>query len=184
MTMSDAKQVVKRQMERSGNTLFLGLEPLTNKEFFKPNANGVSAAWTIGHLSCVADLFSSWFDNELMFGVKFHRVFNETAAVETNTVARMKRVRESYPKADLLLRFRQAIIKVMHALDAFDVEQWDAPGPLDTPISMPTGGTVWELLAVHIYWHCGELAGSMERFHGTYTLNIAPHYFFYEVETS
>jgi hypothetical protein len=43
---------------------------------------------------------------------------------------------------------------------------------------MATGGAIWERLAVHGYWHCGELAGSMPRFFGTYTLNIAPHHLY------
>jgi hypothetical protein len=38
---------------------------------------------------------------------------------------------------------------------------------------------VWEHLSVHTYWHLGELTGLLSRFHGTYTLNTLPHYFYY-----
>lgn len=70
------------------------------------------------------------------------------------------------------------MVKALRALEAFDAGQWDALAPPVVPVSLLTGGAVWELLAVHVYWHLGELAGSMPRFAGTYTLNILPHYFY------
>jgi hypothetical protein len=177
--MTDVRQVIKRQMVRSGDTLLSALEPASGEEFFAGNVTGFSAAWTVGHLSCVADLFSSWFDGHLLFGYEFHQVFNETAATGTDIASRVALARESYPKADLLPRFCQAMIKAMRALDAFDLAQWDAPAPPGAPVSLLTGGAVWEHLAVHAYWHLGELAGSMPRFAGTYTLNILPHHLHY-----
>jgi hypothetical protein len=177
--MTDVKQVIARQMDRSGNTLMLGLEPVSDEEFFAENVTGFSAAWTVGHLSCVADLFSSWFDGYLRFGREFHRVFNETDVTECIPVSRAASVdRERYPKAELLFLFRQAMVKALRALEEFDLEQWDAPAPPAAPVSLLTGGSVWELLAVHVYWHLGELSGSMPRFAGTYTLNTVPHYFY------
>lgn len=177
--MTDVKQVIARQMDRSGNTLMLGLEPVSDDEFFAENATGFSAAWTIGHLACVADLFSSWFDGHLLFGCEFHAVFNETDVAGPAPVSKAESASsKDYPKAYLLLRFREAMVKALRALEAFDAGQWDAPAPPGTPASLLNGGTVWEHLAVHVYWHLGELAGSMPRFAGTYTLNIVPHYFY------
>ena len=146
----------------------------------KENPNGFSAAWVVGHLACVADLFSSWHDNgRLLLDPEFHSVFNETDVVEDGPVSKAASVdRALYPKAALLFRFRQAMVKALRVLNAFELSQWDAPGPSGVPVSLSTGGAVWELLAVHAYWHCGELSGSMERFRGTYTLNILPHYFY------
>jgi hypothetical protein len=46
------------------------------------------------------------------------------------------------------------------------------------PDTLMTCGAVWEHLAVHTYWHLGELTASLPRFHGTYTLNTVPHYFY------
>lgn len=177
--MTDAKQVIARQMDRSGNTLHLALEPVSDDEFFAENPNGFSAAWVTGHLACVADLFSSWFDYGLLFDRGFHQAFNETDVTRAGSVSKAASVsRERYPKADLLFLFRQAVVKALRALEAFDLAQWDAPPPPGVPVSLRAAGDVWEHLAVHVYWHLGELAGSMPRFAGTYTLNMVPHYFY------
>ncbi|MEM6988999.1 MAG: hypothetical protein AAF721_00835, partial [Myxococcota bacterium] len=52
------KDIIRRQMNRSGNLLLGALEPLSDAEFFAGGASGVSPAWTVGHLACVTDLFS------------------------------------------------------------------------------------------------------------------------------
>lgn len=176
--LNPAAAVIARQLDRSGNTLMLALEPLDEAEFFAGNPNGFSAAWVTGHLACVADLFSSWFDGRLLLGPSFHAVFNQTA-VTAEDADRVTMARQ-YPKARLLLEFRRAMIKALRALAAFDEEQWDATGPAGIPVSLVTGGAVWEALAAHVYWHCGELAGSMPRFFGTYTLNVLPHHLYYQ----
>lgn len=177
--MTDARQVITRQIDRSSNTLLLGLEPVSDDEFFAENPDGFSAAWITGHLACVADLFSSWFGGRLLLEPTFHQVFNDTAITGAGLVSKAESVsRDGYPKEILLLRFRQAMVKALQVLNAVDMAQWDAPGPPGTPVSLLTGGAVWEILAVHVYWHLGELAGSMPRFSGTYTLNILPHYLY------
>jgi hypothetical protein len=177
--MTTVKQVIERQVDDAGNTLVLALEPLGDDEFYAENATGFSAAWTLGHLACVADLFSSWFDGHLLFGREFHRVFNDTGVADSGPASKAASVsREDYPKEFLFLGFRQAVIKALDTLDAFDVAQWDDTAPPGAPVGLLTAGAVWERLAAHAYWHCGELAGSMPRFFGTYALNIVPHYFY------
>jgi hypothetical protein len=173
-------QVIARQLTRSGETLLLAMEPLDEAEFFAENANGFSAAWVTGHLACVADLFSSWFDGgQLLLDKGFHQVFNETAVVAAGMESKAASVnRERFGKALLLLRFRQAVIKALLVLKKLDPAAWDAPPPPGVPATLLTGGAVWEILAAHVYWHCGELAGSMPRFFGTYTLNILPHHLY------
>jgi hypothetical protein len=179
-----AKDIIANQIIRSGETLMLALEPLTNDEFFGCLETGFSAAWSVGHLACVADLFSSWLDiKPKMFGDSFHDVFNETDinGWEPQTTSKAARVdRDTFPKEMLLHNFRHAVIKALGVLDKFDTGRWYVKGIASVP-SLITAGEVWELLAVHIYWHCGELAGSMPRFFGTYTLNILPHHFYRRV---
>jgi hypothetical protein len=178
--MTDAKQLIARQITRSGDTFLLAMEPLDEAEFYAENSNGFSAAWVTGHLACVADLFSSWFDGGQAFlGAGFHAVFNETAITGPAGVSKAASVdRETYGKDLLLLRFRQAMVKALGVMRTFELAAWDDPAPPGVPVTMRTGGDVWEILAAHIYWHCGELAGSMPRFAGTYTLNIAPHHLY------
>jgi hypothetical protein len=175
--MTDLRQLIERQMDSAGNRLVLALEPLSEEEFFAANATGFSAAWTTGHLACVADLFSSWFNGQLLFSRDFHQVFNDTDAAEAGPVSKAVSS-DVYPRPYLLLQFRLAVMKALDTLDAFDLARWDAPAPPDAPVGLRTGGEVWERLAVHADWHCGELAGSMPRFVGTYALNIVPHYFY------
>ena len=177
--MTTVNQLIARQMTLSGERLLLAMEPLDDDEFFAGNANGFSAAWAVGHLACVADLFSSWFSGQLLLSRPFHAVFNETGVVAEGPVSKADSVnRELYPKAGLLLAFRQAMIKALRVLNAFEPARWDAPAPPGAPVSLLSGGAVWERLAVHGDWHCGELAGSMPRFYGTYPLNILPHHLY------
>lgn len=183
--LGPAASVVARQLDRSGNTLVLAMEPLDDEDFFAANANGFSAAWVVGHLACVADLFSSWFDGYRLLGSSFHAVFNDTAITPDRPLGKAASVRsEEFPKELLLLELRRAMVKALRALAAFDEEQWDVAGPPGIPVSLVTGGAVWEVLAAHVYWHCGELAGSMPRFFGTYALNILPHHFYVPPEGS
>lgn len=174
--------VVARQLDRSGNTLLLALEPVGDDEFFAENVNGFSAAWVTGHLACVADLFSSWFKGgRLLLDASFHAVFNETAVTAASSVSKAASVdRERYPKALLMLEFRRAMVKALRVLATVSEDAWGTAGPPMVPASLLTSGAVWEILAVHVYWHCGELAGSMPRFFGTYTLNTLPHYLYYQ----
>lgn len=176
--MSEPKAVVHRMVDRSATTLILAMEPVSAAEFYDENRDGFSAAWVIGHLTCFADLFSSWFDGELIFEPSFHAVFNET---EIRAVASSKASLVEpalYPKEFLLYRFQLAVVKALRALEEFDAAVWDGPPPDDVPVSLRTGGDVWEIFAAHIYWHCGQLAGSMPRFYGTYTLGLLAHHFY------
>jgi hypothetical protein len=178
--MTTPKQVVARQVARSGHILLNALEPVSDSEFFEQLPTGFSAAWTVGHLACVADLFSSWLhDRRLVLSRSVHQVFNETDLTEPGAVSKAASVdREAYPKTVLLRMFCQAVTKALRVLNEFGDDQWDAPAPTVVPVTLLTGGAVWEHLAIHVYWHLGELAGSMPRFDGTYTLNILPHHLY------
>src|SRR5579859_694362 len=71
------KAVVRRQMNQAGNILLTAIEPFSSEEFFAEGLNGISAAWTVGHLACVMDLFTSWIEErELTISTAMHGVFN------------------------------------------------------------------------------------------------------------
>lgn len=174
--MTTLQQVIARQMTLTGERLMDALEPLTAAEFFAGLPTGYSPGWTLTHLTCVADLFSSWFDGVLLYDHEFHKVFNDTGISEPEPFTRAASIdQDLYPMSLLLHRFPEAMRKALRALAAFPVQQWDAPPPRAVPAIMPTGGWVWEHLGLHTAWHCGELAGSMERFYGTYSLNVLSH---------
>jgi hypothetical protein len=174
------KGMVARQMNRSGNALLCGLEPLLEEEFYASSPHGISAAWTVGHLACVSDLFSSWFGgNRLLLDASLHSVFNSLEIAAPSGMTKAETVDpKRYPKGQLFLLLRQAQVKALEVLDGFDAERWNAPVPRGVPDTLMTCGAVWEHLAVHTYWHLGELTASLPRFHGTYTLNTVPHYFY------
>jgi hypothetical protein len=174
------KGLIARQMNRGGNTLLCGLEPLSTDEFFANTAGGISAAWTVGHIACVNDLFSSWFSGDRVIDEETHRIFNNLAILPPTGVSKAASVDPGrYPKQTLLYLLRQGQTKALRALDAFDPARWDAPPPPCAPDTLQSCGAVWEHLSVHTYWHLGELTGLLSRFHGTYTLNTLPHYFYY-----
>jgi|SRR5580765_1518412 hypothetical protein len=175
--MTTLNQLIARQMDRMGTAFMNAMGPASGAEFFAANRNGFSAAWVAGHMACVYDLFSSWFSGELLFEDSFHALFNETDVAAPGPVSKAASVHPGcYSKALLLHRFNQAWVKAARTLNAFDVSRWDAPAPSGAPVSLITGGAVWEVLGLHVGWHCGELAGSMPRFYDTYALNTLAHY--------
>jgi hypothetical protein len=178
------KRIIRRQMNRSGNTLISALEPLDDDEFFAGAENGISAAWTVGHIACVTDLFTSWLDTGgLLLPRSVHDVFNSLDIGKKSGITKAETVdRTAYPKGDLLLMLRQSQVKALRVLDRFDVRRWESPAPEVVPDTLPTCGAIWEHLSVHTYWHLGELSGCLRRFHGTYTMNSVLHYFFAGVD--
>jgi hypothetical protein len=182
--VSTTVDTVIRQLTFSGERLLICAELLDPREFYAENADGYSAAWTIGHLACVTDLFRSWFDGEMLFEPGFHQVFNETAVVEEGVISKAATVDPArFPKELLMLRFREAQIKAMYTMEEFGFENWDEPGPPGLPVTIQTGGRLWEILAVHTEWHLGALAASVPRFRGTYLPNVLPHHLYRKEET-
>lgn len=179
------KQVVRRQMNQAGNILLSGLEPLTDQEFFAGGPNGISPAWTVGHLACVVDLFTSWItERGTVLPKAVHAVFNPLEiAKKTGTKAEQVDAR-AFPKADILLLFRQSQVRALHVLRDFDARRWEEPTPNTVPETLPTYGAIWQALGVHTFWHLGELCGCIPKFHGTYTLNTVVHYFYTPSESS
>ena len=167
-------------MNRSGNVLLGAMEPLTDEDFFDGGLNGVSPAWTLGHLACVTDLFGSWVRGTMpSLPVEVHNVFNSLDIGGTSEHTKAENVeRQPYSKSQIIQFFRLAQVELLATLDAFDEERWDDATPDYVPDSIHSYGTLWESLGVHTYWHLGELCGAHEKFHNTYTLNSVLHYFY------
>ncbi|HVH47186.1 MAG TPA: DinB family protein [Labilithrix sp.] len=168
-------------LNRSGNSLIAAIEPLSEEEFFGAGVNGISVAWTLGHLACVFDLFTSWIrGSRRMLPKEVHDVFNSLDVRAPGGPTKADVVRKAaYTKGEIQFMLRGAQIQALKLLETCTEQDWHArpagPGPED----LHTVGDIWEHLAVHTYWHMGELCGTFPRFHGTYSLNMLPHYFFY-----
>lgn len=175
-----AKSLVRHQMNQGGNILMSGLEPLTDAEFFAGGANGISPAWTVGHLACVLDLFTSWVEQrDLSLAPSTHEVFNSLQIDKQKDLSKAESVdAKLWPKGEILLLFRKSQVHALAVLRAFDMRLWDRTTPHNVPDTLPTWGDIWRSLGVHPFWHLGELAGCIPRFHGTYTLNTVTHYFY------
>ena len=166
-------------MNRSGNILLSGLEPLDDQAFFAPGLHGASPAWTVGHLACVTDLFDSWIRGQMpALSASFHKVYNSLDLSKKAQTKAEVVSEQDHSKQEIIMAYRQAQVRALETLDAFDVTRWDERTPHYVPDSLATYGEVWEALGMHTYWHLGELCGAVERFHGTYTLNSILHYFY------
>jgi hypothetical protein len=168
-------------LNRSGNSLYTAIEPLSEAEFFAGGSNGISVAWTIGHLACVFDLFTSWIHAEgPQLPKEVHGVFNSLDVKAPGGPSKAEIVANSgYRKSEILFMLRSAQISALKLLGKCSEAGWHMPPPGPHPDNLHTVGEIWEHLAVHTYWHMGELCGTFPRFHGTYTLNMLPHYFYF-----
>ncbi|MEM6997241.1 MAG: hypothetical protein AAF721_42445 [Myxococcota bacterium] len=112
----------------------------------------------------------------------FHRIFNPTDVVDLDLPSQTKAETvdpERWPAAKITLMFRQAQVRAFATLEAFDVGRWGERPPRKIPDDrLPTLGAIWETLAVHTYWHMGELAGAIPRYQGTTSMNTLLHYFY------
>ncbi len=174
------KAVVRRQMNQAGNILLTAIEPFSNDEFYAEALNGISAAWTVGHLACVMDLFTSWIEQrDLFIDATMHGVFN-SLEIERPTKTKAASVdRVAMPKPDIMLLFRNTQVRTLKLLDEFDVALWESRTPPHAPETLPTYGAIWQNLGVHTFWHLGELCGALPRFHNTHSLNTLAHYFYF-----
>jgi hypothetical protein len=181
VTLNPVGAAVRRMLNRSGNSLFTAIEPLTEAEFFVGGANGISVAWTVGHLACVFDLFTSWIHGGgCKLPKEVHGVFNSLDVKPPGGPSKAEVVTGSgYEKGEILFMLRSSQIAALKLLGACSEEAWEATPPGPHPDNLHTVGEIWEHLAVHTYWHMGELCGTFPRFHGTYTLNMLPHYFYF-----
>jgi hypothetical protein len=117
-------------------------------------------------------------DGKLLLPQETHDVFNGLDIGDKKFATKAEGVdRERYTKSRLIVNMRQAQVRLLKVLDVFDVQRWDEPSPDRIADTLPTLGCMWEHLAVHTYWHLGELSSAVERFHGTYTINAMLHYF-------
>lgn len=182
LASNPAGVAVRRMLNRSGNSLISAIEPLSDAEFFEAAASGISVAWTVGHLACVFDLFTSWIrGGNPNLPREVHGTFNNLdLRAPGESASKADVVRGSgYGKSDIQFMLRTTQIQGLKLLDTCTVSGWDAAPRGRHPDNLRTVGEIWEHLAVHTYWHMGELCGTFPRFHGTYTLNMLPHYFFY-----
>lgn len=176
------KRIIARQMNRSGNTLLSATEPMSDERFYAGGVNGISPAWTIGHLACVTDLFTSWMLGRPTVHPKAaHAVFNPLDIVRSRDTTKAESVDpSSFSRDDIVFYFRTGQVEALRFLKRFEVSNWELPPLGGSPENLPTNGCIWEHLAIHTYWHLGELAGALPEFHGSYTLNMVPHYFFFQ----
>lgn len=176
------KRIIARQMNRSGNTLLSATEPMSEERFYAGGVNGVSPAWTIGHLACVLDLFTSWMlGRPTVMPKDAHEVFNPLDIVHSRDITKAEMVDPAkFSRDDIVYYFRTGQVDGLKFLERFDISKWEQPPQGGSPENLPTNGCIWEHLAIHTYWHLGELAGALSEFHGSYTLNMVPHYFYFQ----
>lgn len=181
VTAEFVRDMVRRQMNRSGNILLSSVEPLDDEDFYKPFVNGSSIAWTIGHLACVFDLFTTWLGApDKALPREMHDVFNslDLGSEDPNPPTKAETVdRKRWTRKLLIARLRESQVRALKLLEDFDPVRWYERSPPGAPDTLPTVGDIWESLAVHTFWHLGELSGAHPRFKGTYTLNTVLHYF-------
>lgn len=167
--MSKLKEIIRRQLDTSGNLLLRASKTLSNDDFFFETPTAASVAWTLNHLSDLQD----WSVN---------RVFNEVVP-KTDRVTR-EAFKGGRPitdadreklgsKEDIEARFAQEQFETIRALNEFDESRWNGSTP--SGCRFPTYGTLWEHLATHNFWHLGAISVSLPQV--AHLVQVAPRFY-------
>lgn len=167
--MTSVKELIRRQLDTSGNLLLRSSHLLDDEEFFyEPNA-GASMAWTLLHLATLQD----WAVNRVFLSLdpKFSREIRE--AFKGGRDFEENDAKHLTSKMDIEAKFSREQYETIIALDSFDEENWNVSTP--SGCRFPTFGILWEHLATHNYWHLGAISVSHPRL--TNAVLVAPRFY-------
>ena len=151
--MGDVKEVVLQQLGSGEYLLGQFTGDLTDGEYFKAPVPGANhAAWIIGHIACSEDsIVAGATGGTKRIPEATHELFKGGSVCVPEA--------SKYPsrkKIDELLRDTRA--RTVEALKACDAGKWSDPSPEGWPKEVfPTKGAMWGALAMHQYWHLGQL---------------------------
>jgi hypothetical protein len=167
--MSLLKEALKRQLDNSGILLLKAASVLSDEEFFSQPTNGASMAWTLGHLTALQD----W---------ALHRVFLKDEPLFTREKREALKGGRHIMDSDKVhfsdrheteANFSKTQTDLIHALHDFNENDWNQSTP--SGCRFPTYGTLWEHLAVHNFWHLGELSATTPRI--SHLTLLAPRFY-------
>jgi hypothetical protein len=155
--MSLVKEALKRQLDNSGILLLKAASVLSNDEFFAEPANGASMAWTLGHLTALQDwaLHRVFLKDEPKFDKEKREALKGGRAIVDSDRVHFK------DRQQIETEFSVTQADVIHALHNFNEDHWNHSTP--SGCRFPTYGSLWEHLAVHTFWHLGELSATIPR---------------------
>lgn len=166
----DAKSVVMRSLDTTGNKLMELCQIVDDEVFASFSKGSASMEWTIAHLMLLED----WSVNRVMRGrePRFDHVFRE--AFKGGRSVRGDDLRLLPPRYELQSMFVETRQDVLSFLHSFDNSRWLEKTPVDC--RFPNLGSVWENLADDSWWHLGQLS-SLDVFAGTTLTLTKPRFF-------
>ena len=152
--MSILKEALKRQMDTSGNLLLRASKTLSKDEFFLDPSSGPSMAWTLGHITALQD----WSLHQVFQNVECQIDHEAREALKGGRPIRGQDRKFFNDKEKLEKEFSATQLEMITLLNSFDEEKWNQSPPSGGRFS--SYGSLWEHLAVHNFWHLGQLAST------------------------
>jgi hypothetical protein len=151
--MLGPNDIIAHQLQVGANLLRMFSSDLSDEEFlFQPTEGGCHLLWILGHLAHTQEwVLTSLVGQPPRMPKEMQELFGGGSTVHGDA--------SKYPAPtevqDLLAGTQE---RTLAALATFDAARWDDPAPEGVPQEFfPTLGSLWEMLAVHTFWHFGQL---------------------------
>ena len=156
----DVKSLLKIQLDSGEQLLTKAADTLAESEFHDQLPGpGPSANWIFGHLTVNEDWFISLLTGQPVRSPKdlIDRYQDDASFSKESTAFHRGTADSSLSRGAIVGLFREQRQRTLAALAATDQSRWNEPLPAGIPSIYRNLGGVWAIVAVHPYWHLGQL---------------------------
>lgn len=164
----DIKALLRNQLDSGMKLLMKAAETLSEDDFHAQLPGpGPSANWIFGHLAVNEDWFVSLLTGQpVRMGRELIEQYQDDASFVTESASHARATSSSsFSKSAILEHYLDQRKRTLEALAASEVAHWDSPLPTGIPPMYKNLGGVWGIVAVHPYWHLGQLMSIRHMLH-------------------
>jgi hypothetical protein len=151
--MLSPNDVIAHQLQMGANLFKMFTSDLSDEEYlFQPTEGGCHLLWILGHLAHTQEwALTNLAGQPSRMPKEMQELFSGGSTVYGDA--------SRYPSpTEVQDLFAGTQERMLAALAAFDTARWSDPSPEGIPHEFfPTLGSMWEMLAVHTFWHFGQL---------------------------
>ena len=146
------KEIIKNQLATGDALLEMFLKDFSDDDCLRQlPEGGQNVTWIHGHLACSDDwILSKLTGSSYQISEAIHGKYKGGSTVSAAAS-------ENLGRAEVEALFKEQRGRTMAAIEAADESKWNDPAPEGIPPFFPTVGSVWGMLATHLYWHFGQV---------------------------